>query len=1050
MKARRPLRRLSALLLFFASPSAYAQEEENAEFVADIRLPRGGGYRTGLFPIERVLETLRQSKGYSFIFDSRLLSGKKIPIVEPTANVESDLSDVLKSVQLRLHKVAPNAFAITGEAAAPQTAAPHVEDRLEAAPPPVDTILVVGSTASMPTSNGAKRLFTIDADDLAFHGAVSPAEAIYDLPQSLASFTPSNTALFGPAAGLSLADLRGLNPRRTMVLMNGRRRTLTSGGNGDVGGADLGAFAEPLLERIEVQNAPAGARFGGGAVAGTINFVTRSGFEGVEAGGRFGISERGDSESVLLHAIAGRTFENVGNLTIGLAAAQSEGLIAADREFSDPPYGFALDGRRSTAPGAEFLKGFGRSGLTERGLFAGVALTDGAFQRFPGGATYVPGAAGAVEQFIGTLDQLYDQANTQSITLPGDQLSGIASFEARPSDAVKVFLELNAGVSTHEVSLLPLPAVRSRGVDPFAGDAAVIPLDNPFLPQSIREFALANFGVGAAGLVFERRYAELGPRRSDIDRRAIDFAAGVERDDGGGRTFSLSYRYGRNAAVTRDNARIDADRLRTALDVTACAATAGCAPVDFFTAPEISADALLFVVIPELRRNLTVSEHEIAAAGAVDLDFGGDKAGRFAAGLEFRRTSFSDRDLTPAGAAPVAYFRSENFDADLETYDAYAQFDADLIRAGGLPGEIDGALAARFTGSSQHAATFNFEAGLDWRPAPGVTLFARRHFGDRAPDIIELFSQGPAFEQSFVDPCGLPPSRRSEAVQANCASAGPLGVGSSFVQTQPLATVTPYGNPALRPERARSAVYGLSLSPEERIGSLQGRLELSAAWYDFKITDAVSVEESPLAACYASAGFSSPACGVNPRTGAPSIVRDPVTRQIEAFDIILQNEAAFAWRGLDLEFRYAGEPAFPPFADLIWISALHTYTDRVISDTGAGKRERLDGLIDFPRHRTLATVGLESGAWTFVAYASRRGRVLTIRTDEPEARVPAALNLDLTARLDLSEQTYFQAGVQNVTDFQPAITAYNDFGNFAAEFYDPVGRRYVASFRVRF
>ncbi len=1050
MKAMRPLTRLSTLLLILAAPIAHAQDEESAEVVAAIRLPRGGGDSAGLFPIEQVLEALRLSKGFLFVFDSRLLSGKKIPIVEPTANVESDLSDVLKSVRLRLHKVSPNAFAITGEEAPPPPAAPHVEDRRAAAPPPVDTILVVGSTTSMPTTNGAKRLFTIDADDLAFLGAVSPAEAIYDLPQSLASFTPSNSALFGPAAGLSFADLRGLNPRRTMVLMNGRRRTLTSGGNGEIGGADLGAFAEPFLERIEVQNAPAGARFGGGAVAGTINFVTRTGFEGLETGGRFGISERGDSEAAMLHVIAGRTFENVGNITLGVAASRSEGLVGADREFSDAAFGFALDGRRSTAPGAEFLRGFGQSGLTERGLFAGVVLADGTFARFPDGAAFVPGAAGVVDPFVGSLDQLYSLGNTQSITLPSDQLSGIASFEAEPSDAVRVFLELNAGVSTHEVSLLPLPAVRTRGVDPVAGDAAVIPLDNPFLPQSIRDIALANFGADAAGLVFEHRYAELGPRRSDIDRRAVDFAAGVERDDGRGRTLSLSYRFGRNAAVTRDNARIDAGRLRTALDMTACAATAGCAPVDFFTAPEISGAALSFVVTPELQRKLTISEHEVAAAGALALDFGGDKEGRFAAGLEFRRTSFSDQDRTPADVEPIGYFRSENFDVDLETYDAYAQFDADLVRAGGFPGELDGSLAARFTGSSRHDAVFNFEAGLEWRPAPGVTLFSRQHFGERAPDLIELFSLGPSLEQAFVDPCGLPPSRQSEAVRANCASEGPLGVGPGFVQTDPLATMTLYGNPALRPERARSAVYGLSLSPEEWIPSLQGRLELSAAWYDFKITDAVSTEELPLAACYASEGFSSAACGVNPRTGAPSIVRNPVTRQLESVDFTLRNEAAFEWRGLDLEFRYAGEPAFLPFADLVWVSALHTYADRVVSDAGTGMRERLEGLIDFPRHRTLATVGLETGPWTFVAYANRRGRVLTIRSDEPEARVPAAFYLDLTARLNLSDQTYLQAGVQNVADLEPAITAYNDTGNFAAEFYDPIGRRYVASFRVRF
>ena len=410
----------------------------------------------------------------------------------------------------------------------------------------------------------------------------------------------------------------------------------------------------------------------------------------------------------------------------------------------------------------------------------------------------------------------------------------------------------------------------------------------------------------------------------------------------------------------------------------------------------------------------------------------------------------TDRDLTPPGALPIGYFRGENLDARLQTIDAYAQFEANLVKSSGFPGELDGSMALRITESPQHESVFNFEAGVEWRPTPGVALFSRRHFGERAPDIIERFSLGPNFELTFVDPCGLNPAAQSEAVKANCASSGPLGAGPDFMQTQTLATASIFGNPALRAERARSAVYGVTFSPEDWIGSLPGKLELTAAWYDFKISNAVSAEESPIAACYASPGFSSPACGVNPRTGLPSIIRDPVTRQIEAFDFVLRNEAAFEWRGLDLELRYAGEPAFLPFTDLVWFSALHTYTNRVVSDSGTGSFQRLEGLIDYPRHRTLATLGVEAGDLTIVAYANRRSRALTIRSDAPEARVPSAFYLDLTARLDLSDQTYVQAGVQNLTDLEPAITAFNGAGNFAAEFYDPIGRRYFVSFRVRF
>lgn len=1050
MTPRRPCSYFLAALTLAAATSVNAQEAEETQVAADFRVSGDDLRKAALLPVELVLETLRQSNGYSFVFDSRLLLGKKIPTINPSAATETELSDVLRAVQLRLHKISPGAYAITSDAHETAVDARPFEPNVVAAPATVDAILVVGSTASLPTTAGAKRLFVIDSDDLAFLGVTSPAEAIYDLPQSLASFTPSNSALFGSAAGLSLADLRGLNPRRTMVLMNGRRRTLSSGGNGDIGGVDLGAFAEPFLERIEVQNAPAGARFGGGAVAGTINFVTKSGFEGLETGGRFGISERGDSEAVSLHAIAGRNFDNIGNLTVGLAATRSEGLIGADRRFSSSIYGFALDGRRSMAPDAEFLPGFGQSALTERGLFAGVVLNDGTFSRFPGGATYVPGDDGAVSRFVGTLDQLNNSENVQSLALPNDRLIGLASFEAEPSDGMRFFLDFHGGVSAHDVSLLALPALRARGIDPVTGDAAVVSLDNEFLPQAIRDIVQSDFGAGAQGVVFEHRYAELGPRRSGIDRRSFDIATGVEFGGDSERTLSVSYRHGRNRVVSRENARVDLGRLRTALDVAQCAAAPGCAPVDFFTAPDISAEALRFISTPDLARTLTIGEQELAAAGAINLNFDGDKTGRVAAGVEFRRTSFSDRDLTPATAAPIAYFRGANLDAGTETVDAFAQIETDLFKSDHFPGEFSGSLAARFTASLQHAAIFNFDAGLDWRPASGLTFFTRQHFGERSPDVIELFAFGPRLEQAFVDPCSFGSATPSTIVRANCASDGPLGVGADFVQTVSLATTTLYGNPELQPERARSAVYGVSLAPGGWFPSLPGRMELTAAWYDFKISNAVSAVDNPIGECYASLSFSSSACGINPRTGQPSIIRDPVTRQIEVFDIVTRNEAAFAWRGLDLEFRYAGAPGFLSFADLVWVSALHTYTDRVTNDSGAGDRLRLEGLIDFPRHRTLASAGVEVGAWTVVANATRRGRATTIRTERPQARIPSAFYLDVTARLTLTDQTHIHAGVQNLTDLEPAITAFNETGNFAAEYYDPIGRRYFVSFRSGF
>ncbi len=1044
--------RMLALAAAIAGASfAHAKDDESSEPMVVSGLPGGvvRGLGMPVFPLEEILDQLRLSRGFAFIFDSRLVAGKVIRAVDPAASPERVLQSELEAINLRMHKVGSSTYAITEAPRVPASAAAPVVDRLSPQEPVVDTILVMGTAQIDGAAAGSKRLFQIDADDLAFLSVTSPAEAIYDLPQSLASFTPANTALFGATAGISLADLRGLDPKRTMVLVNGRRRTLMTGANGDIGGVDLNSIAEPFLERIEVQSLPGGARYGASAVAGTINFVTKSNLDGVETGARFGVSEQGDAEEISFHALAGRTFDGFGNISFGLNVARVEGLVGADREFSATPYGFGLNGFRSSPGIGTFMPGFGGSSTTERGAVSGVILSGGDFAPFADRRSYVPSANGAISPFFGARDQLYNWLEHQAVILPNDRVLGVASYHGDLGGNWSVFAEANGGVSATDNRLAPLPSSRLRGNDPAVGDAAVIRLDNPTLPQSIRDLVNAEFGATATGVVFDHRYAELGPRRDEIDRRYLDLTVGAERNGNNGTIFSIAYRYANNRVVERTHDRIDRNRLQIALDPAACAVVTGCSAVDFFSGPEISQAALDFIKIPKLRRATSISEHELTAALSRPAPLGGGLEGEVSAGVELRRSVLDDRDRIPDDLAPIGILRGADNRAALNSIEAYAQFDTPLFKSGAFPGEIDASLALRAAKSSQFDYSMNFEAGVDWRPAQGVSLFMRRHFGERTPDLIELFAIAGGEEMTFVDPCSAGIST-NPVIAANCASGGPLGVDPGFVQSTPLAEYAFYGNPDLDPERIRSAAYGVSLSPTEIFEGVPGRMQFTATWLDFRITNAIAASQDLLFECYSSPSFSDPSCGSNPRTGAPLIARDPVSGQIDYVHETLSNRGGYRWRGLDLELRYVVQPDALPLVDSLWVSALHTYVDQVTSTSHDGPKTDLRGLIDFPRHRTLISAGADAGRWTFVAYANRRGRAVTRRLDIPEVRVPPALYVDTTLRFDLSERAYVQASVHNLTDKPPAITAFNDVGNIAPEFYDPIGRRYSLSVRLSF
>jgi len=1006
---------------------------------------RPGG---ALFPVETILNSLSDELGLSFIFDSRIISDKTIKPIDPDRDSEKELKRELGAIDLELHRVAKNTYAITE--AEPAVFAPPAENSYWSAPDPIDTIVVMASMPLASETAGSKRLFKLDSDDLAYLNATSVAEAIYDLPQSLASFTPSNTALFGSAAGISLADLRGLEPKRTMVLVNGRRGALTSGGNSDIGGFDLNSIAEPFIERIEVSNLPGGARYGSAAVAGAINFVTKSNLEGVEAGMKAGISERGDAETLSLYAIAGRTFGDFGNITIGIDATRVEGLIGADRPFSATPYGFALNGVRSSSPDAMFLPDFGGSSATGDGQFSAVILDNGELRSFDDNALWIPQSNGSLEQYVGAADQLFNWSAWQSVTLPNDRLLGQLAYNSEFADRWRFSIEYRGGVSATDGQLAPLPAFRQRGSQPVTGDAAVISLDNPTLPQSIRDLAIAEFGISARAVVFDQRYVELGPRRIRVDRRYSDLAVGVELENESGAEFVFTYRLDGNRTVAKERDRVDLAKLQTALDPALCAATAGCADVDFFSTPSISSAALDFIRTPQISNIVKTREHELSAALSTPVRFNNDTEGRFSAGIELRRSTYETKDLTPPGVMPVGTVFSGNQRNIEKTIDAFAIVDTPVFRNADYLGSADASLAARISQSSASGTAMNFEGGVEWRPIKGVSLFTRQFVGSRAPNIIELFSVGGTLESFFFDPCSQSFIGLSATIAENCANPGPLGVNPGFQQTAVLASTTEFGNSELEPEKIHSQSYGLSITPTDLTTIIPGRLQLTATWLDFEILEAVSATNDALFACYLSVNLSSSHCGDNPRTGEPLIRRDPISQQIVSYDFLRTNDGELHWRGLDLEARYSTKPALIPFFDSIWVSALHTYTDRVLINLDGENLSRLEGLIRFPKQRTLVSFGAEVGNWSFVAYGNRRGRVRNIDTDRVEAYVPAALYLDFTARFDVTDRAYIQANVQNITDYKPKITAFGQFGNFAPEFYDPIGRRYSIGFRLNF
>ncbi len=95
------------------------------------------------------------------------------------------------------------------------------------------------------------------------------------------SFNSTQQPVSDATAHFNPADLRGLLPSRTLVLVNGKRKnssalvySVTTAGRGEVG-VDLKSISPDAIESVEILREGAAAQYGSDAVAGVINLVLK-------------------------------------------------------------------------------------------------------------------------------------------------------------------------------------------------------------------------------------------------------------------------------------------------------------------------------------------------------------------------------------------------------------------------------------------------------------------------------------------------------------------------------------------------------------------------------------------------------------------------------------------------------------------------------------------------------------------------------------------------------------------------------------------------------
>lgn len=160
-----------------------------------------------------------------------------------------------------------------------QTPAPAAQ------PQKLEKVTITGSSIKRLADQRAMPVETISRGEMEQLGISGANELVELLSANVAGANNpvSTNTVFGAdqdrlTGGAANANLRGLGPTGTLVLLNGRRVS-THGMSG--GAVDLNTIPMDAIERVETLKDGASAIYGTDAIGGVINYITRSSYEGM-------------------------------------------------------------------------------------------------------------------------------------------------------------------------------------------------------------------------------------------------------------------------------------------------------------------------------------------------------------------------------------------------------------------------------------------------------------------------------------------------------------------------------------------------------------------------------------------------------------------------------------------------------------------------------------------------------------------------------------------------------------------------------------------------
>ena len=145
-----------------------------------------------------------------------------------------------------------------------------------------EEVTVIGSLIKGTPIDTGSPISTFDAESITAQNNLNIVELIRMVPGANGMDGESNQFGSNGAEGVSNINMRGLGTQRTLVLINGKRQVTVPIRSGAGRSVNLHDLPMAALSRIEILKEGAAATYGSDAIAGVVNFITDSTFEGLK------------------------------------------------------------------------------------------------------------------------------------------------------------------------------------------------------------------------------------------------------------------------------------------------------------------------------------------------------------------------------------------------------------------------------------------------------------------------------------------------------------------------------------------------------------------------------------------------------------------------------------------------------------------------------------------------------------------------------------------------------------------------------------------------